>query len=112
MVSIPVGGHRLDAPEAVELIKWRETLSKCDTPAATALSPGQSLADLFRRAIYIRNCAVHCYSRIPVKNVEGIVRDAWSFSQALKGDLRAIQLLYWYKELENLVAHLQLKINS
>lgn len=109
MVSIPVGGQQLDAPEAVELIKWREILSKCDTPAAaTALSPGQSVADLFRRAIYIRNCAAHRYSRIPVKNVEGIVRDAWSFSQALKDSLRAIQLLYWLKELENLVAHFQL----
>jgi hypothetical protein len=102
-----------DAPEAVELTKWWKTLSKCDIPAAaTALSPGQSLAVLFRRAIYIRHCAVHRRPQISVKKVEEMVRDAWLLSQALQDDLRAMQLLHWHKELENLVAHLQLRTNS
>ncbi|CZR63633.1 uncharacterized protein PAC_13530 [Phialocephala subalpina] len=102
-----------DAPEAVELTKWWKTLSKCDIPAtAIALSHGQSLAVLFKRAIYIRNCAVHRRLQIPVKKVEEMVRDAWLLSQALQDDLRATQLLHWHKELENLAAHLQLTTNS
>jgi phenylpropionate dioxygenase-like ring-hydroxylating dioxygenase large terminal subunit len=102
-----------DASEAVELTKWWKTLSKCDIPAAaTALSHGQSLAVLFKRAISIRNCAVHRSPQIPVKKVEEMVRDAWLLSQALQDDLRAAQLLHWHKELENLVAHLQLITNS
>ena len=102
-----------DAPEAVELTKWWKTLSKCDIPAtAIDLSHGQSLAVLFKRAISIRHCAVHRRPRIPVKNVEEMVREAWLLSQALQDDLRAAQLLHWHKELEKLVAHLQLRTNS
>jgi hypothetical protein len=102
-----------DAPEAVELTKWWKTLSKCDIPAtAIALSHGQSLAVLFKRIISIRHCAVHRRPQIPVKEVEEMVRDAWLLSQALQDDLRAAQLLHWHKELENLVAHLQLRTNS
>ena len=41
-----------------------------------------------------------------------MVRDAWLLSQALQDDLRAPQLLHWLKELEKLVAHLQLRTNS
>ena len=102
-----------DAPEAVELTRWWKTLSKCDIPAtAIALNHGLSLAVLFKRAIFIRHCAVHRRPRIPVKRVGEMVRDAWLLSQALQDDLRAAQLLHWHKELENLVAHLQLRINS
>jgi hypothetical protein len=102
-----------DAPEAVELTKWWKTLSKCDIPAtAIALSNGQSLVALFKRAISIRHCAVHRRPRIPVKSVGEMVRDAWLLSQALQDDLRAAQLLHWHKELEKLVAHLQLRTNS
>ncbi|KAH6692753.1 hypothetical protein BKA61DRAFT_451556, partial [Leptodontidium sp. MPI-SDFR-AT-0119] len=102
-----------DTPEAVELDEWWKTLSKCDIPAtAIALSHGQSLVALFKRAIFIRHCAVHRRPRIPVKKVEEIVWDAWLLSQALQDDLRAAQLLHWHKELENLVAHLQLRTNS
>jgi hypothetical protein len=102
-----------DVPEAVELTKWWKTLSKCDIPTtAIALSHGQSLAVLFKRAISIRHCAVHRRPRIPVKKVGEMVRDAWLLSQALQDDLRAAQLLHWHKELENLVAHLQLRTNS
>ena len=101
-----------DAPEAVELNKWWMILSKCDIPiAATALSPGQSLAGLFRRAARIRHCAVHRLRHIPIKKVEEMVRDAWLLSQALQDDFRATQLLHWHKELENLVAHLKLRTN-
>jgi hypothetical protein len=102
-----------DAPEAVELTKWEETFKKCDIPAAaTDLSHGQSLAALFRHTIRIRHCAVHRVPQVPIKKVEKMVRDAWLLSQALQDDLRAAQLLHWHKELENLVAHLQLRINS
>jgi len=102
-----------DAPEAAELTKWWEALSKCDIPAtATALSHGQSLKVLFRRAISIRHGAVHRRPQIPVKKVEEMVRDAWLLSQALQDDLRAAQLLHWHKELETLVAYLQLRTNS
>jgi hypothetical protein len=102
-----------DAPEAVELSKWCTTLSKCDIPAtAITLSHGQSLAVLFERAISIRHCAVHRHQRIPVKKVEEMVRNAWLLSQALQDDLRAARLLHWHKELENIVAHLQLRTNS
>lgn len=102
-----------DAPEAVELTKWWRTLSKCDIPAtAIALSHGQSLAVLFKRALSIRHCAVHRRPRIPVKKVGEMVRDAWLLSQALQDDLRGAQLLNWHKELESLVAHLQLRTNS
>jgi hypothetical protein len=102
-----------DAPEAVELTKWCTTLSKRDIPAtAIALSHGQSLAGLFKRAMSIRHCAVHRQQRIPVKKVEEMVRNAWLLSQALQDDLRAAQLLHWHKELENIVAHLQLRTNS
>ena len=90
-----------------------EDLSKCDTPAtAIALSHGQSLAVLFKRAISIRRYAVHRRPRIPVKKVGEMVRDAWLLSQALQDDLRAAQLIHWHKELENLVVHLQLRTNS
>jgi hypothetical protein len=41
-----------------------------------------------------------------------MVRDAWLLSQALQDDLRAAQLLHWHKELENLVAYLQLRTSS
>jgi hypothetical protein len=102
-----------DAPEAVELTKWCTTLSKRDIPAtAIALSHGQSLTGLFKRTISIRHCAVHRHQRIPVKKVEEMVRNAWLLSQALQDDLRAAQLLHWHKELENIVAHLQLRTNS
>ncbi|PMD31128.1 hypothetical protein L207DRAFT_592059 [Hyaloscypha variabilis F] len=102
-----------DAPEAVELNKWGMILSKCDIPvAATALSPGQSLAGLFRNARKLRNCAVHRLPHISVQKVEEMVRDAWLLSQALRDDIRATQLLHWHKELENLVVHLQLRTNS
>ncbi|KAH8674394.1 hypothetical protein BGZ60DRAFT_403819, partial [Tricladium varicosporioides] len=102
-----------DAPEAVELTIWWKTLSKCDIPAtAIALSHGQSLAVLFKRAISIRHCAVHRRPQIPVKKVEEMVRDARSLSQALQDELRAAQLLHWHKELENLVAHLQSRTKS
>ena len=105
--------HGWDAPEAVEITAWWKTLSKCDIPAtAIALSHGQSLAVLFKRAISIRHCAVHRRPQIPVKEVEEMVRDAWLLSQALQDDLRAAQLLHWHKELENLVAHLRLRTNS
>jgi hypothetical protein len=88
-------------------------VSKCGIPAtAIALNHGLSLAVLFKRAISIRNCAVHRRPRIPVKRVGEMVRDAWLLSQALQDDLRAAQLLHWHKELETLVAHLQLRINS
>lgn len=102
-----------DAPEAVELTEWRKTLSKCDIPAtAIALSHGQSLAVLFKRAISIRHCAVHRHLQIPIKKVEEMVRDALLLSQALQDDLRATQLLYWHKELESLITHLQLRTKS
>jgi hypothetical protein len=102
-----------DAPEAVELTKWCMTLSKRDIPAtAVALNHGQSLAVLFKRATSIRHCAVHRRPQIPVKKVEEMVRDAWLLSQALQDDLRAAQLFHWHKELENIVAHLQLRTNS
>ena len=102
-----------DAPEAVELTKWWKAFSKCDIPTtAIALSHGQSLAVLFKRAISIRHCAVHRRPQIPVKKVEEMVRDAWLLSQALQDDLRAAELLRWHKELENLVVHLQLRTNS
>ncbi|KAF8853500.1 hypothetical protein BDZ45DRAFT_76595 [Acephala macrosclerotiorum] len=102
-----------DASEAVELTKWWKTLSKCDIPAAaTALNHGQSLAVLFKRTESIRHCAVHRCPEIPVKKVEEMVRDAWSLCRALQDDLRAAQLLHWHKELENLVAHLQLAASS
>jgi hypothetical protein len=102
-----------DAPEAVELTRWYTTLSKRDIPTtAIALSHGQSLAGLFKRATSIRHCAVHRRPRIPVKKVEEMVRNAWLLSQALQDDLRAAQLLHWHKELENIVAHLQLRTNS
>jgi hypothetical protein len=43
-----------DVPEVVELTKWWRTLSKCDIPVtAIALSHGQLLAVLFKRAIFI-----------------------------------------------------------
>jgi len=102
-----------DAPEAVELNKWGMILSKCDIPvAATALSPGQSLAGLFRSARKLRNCAVHRLPHISVKKIEKMVRDAWLLSRALQDDFRATQLLHWHKELESLVANLQLRTNS
>jgi len=102
-----------DAPEAVELTKWCRTLLKRGIPAtAIALSHGQSLAVLFKRAIYIRHCAVHRRRQIPVKELEEMVRDAWLLSQALQDNLRAAQLLHWHKELENIVAHLQLRTDS
>jgi hypothetical protein len=105
--------HGWDAPEGVELTKWRKTLSKCDIPpTAIALSHGQSLAVLLKRAVSIRHCAVHRRPQIPVKKVEEMVRDAWLLSQALQDDLRATQLLHWHKELENLIALLQLRTNS
>jgi hypothetical protein len=105
--------HGWDAPEAVELNKWWMTLRKCDIPAAAiAVSPGQSLSVLFKRAASIRNCAVHRRPQIPVKIVEQMVRDAWLLSQALKDYSRAAQLQYWHTELENLVTHLQLRTDS
>jgi hypothetical protein len=102
-----------DAPEAVELSKWWKALSKCDIPpTAIALSQGQSLAVLFRRAIHIRHCAVHRRPQIPVNKVKEMIRDAWLLSQALQDDLRATRLLHWCKELESLVEHLELRTNS
>ena len=102
-----------DAPEAVELTKWEETFKKCDIPAAaTDLSHGQSLAALFRHTIRIRHCAVHRVPQVPIKKVEKMVRDAWLLSRALQDDFRATQLLHWHKELESLVANLQLRTNS
>jgi len=102
-----------DPPETVELSKWWEALSRCNfPPAAIDLSHGQSLAALFRRAISIRHCAVHRCPQIPVNKVKEMIRDAWLLCQALKDDLRAAQLLHWYKELESLVAHLQFRTNS
>lgn len=101
-----------DAPEAVELSKWWRTISKCNIPAAaTLLSPGQSLAALFGRAINIRH-SVHRHPQITVKKVEEMVRDAWLLSRALQDDLRAKQLLHWHWELESLVTHLQIRTNS
>jgi hypothetical protein len=102
-----------DAPEAVELTKWWQTLSKCDIPAtAIDLSHGKSLATLFKRAISIRHCAVHRRPQIPVKKVEEMVRDAWLLAKALQDDVRTAQILHWHRELEKLVAHLQLRTNS
>ena len=72
-----------DAPEAVELTEWRKALSKCDIPATDiALSYGQSLSVLFKRAI--RHCAVHRHPRIPVKKVEEMVRDALLLSSTTR----------------------------
>ncbi|XMA13705.1 hypothetical protein WAI453_006496 [Rhynchosporium graminicola] len=102
-----------DAPEAVELPAWWKTLSKFDISAtAITLGHGQSLEVLFKRAISIRYCAVHRRPQIPVQEVEGMVRDAWSLSQALQDDSRDTQLLYWQRELENLVANLKSRTNS
>jgi hypothetical protein len=102
-----------DAPEAVELSKWWKALSKCDIPTtAIALGQDQSLAVLFRRAIRIRHCAVHRRPQIPVNKVKEMIGDAWLLSQVLQDDLRAARLLHWYKELESLVEHLELRTNS
>ena len=92
--------------------KGRSSSSAFIRIRVSALSHGQSLAALFKRAIFIRHCAVHRRPRIPVRKVEEMVWDAWLLSQALQDDLRAAQLLHWHKELENLVAHLQLRTKS
>lgn len=66
-----------DTLEVVELTKWRKTFSKCDISATViALSHGQSLLVLFKRAISIQNCAVNRYPQIHVKKVEEMVRNA------------------------------------
>lgn len=102
-----------DASEAVELTKWRKTLLKCNIPeAATTLSHDQSLADLFKGAITVRNYAVHRRPQVPITKIEEMVRDAHLLSQALKDDLRSAQLLQWHKELADVVANLQSTTNS
>jgi len=102
-----------DAPEAVELNTWWRIFSKCNIPTtAITLSHGQSLTVLFKRAIFIRHCAVHRRPHIPLEKMEEMVQDAVLLSQALQDDLRATQLLHWHKELANLVAYLQSRTNS